>query len=1040
MDSKAKLDATLQLLASVVEGEALILDRTWGVLAASPGANIVPGKPYWSVCSPLVVFGLEELLAGHRADYERVYDREDETGVRWFRLRAVPCSLMPGAVVLVTQTEVTVAHQTAVREQARLALVASNTTNSVVITDALGRVEWVNEAFTRMSGYTLDEMVGRKPGAVLQGAKTDPKTVEKIRAAMMAGESVEAVILNYRSDGKTYWLNTKIDPLRNAEERIEGYIAIQSEATARRRAELMQQEILASVRVAIIATDVNGVISTFNPAAEELLGYASEEVVGHCTPTRFHDSEELARRAEKLADLDHRPCTPDFEVWTRMVREKGQSDEGGWTFLSRAGRRIPVRLTVTVMRDESGEPIGYLGLVRKVDAQQAAELELKAAREASQHMNAQIQEAVNMAHEMTRQAKAASTAKSMFLANMSHEIRTPINGVMGMIGLLLDTKLDAEQRGFAETARLSGENLLHLVNDVLDFSKIEAGKLELESIDFDLVELIEDALELLALRAHERNLELAAVFAPGTPRRVLGDPGRIRQIIVNLVANAVKFTERGEVVVRIGTREREGAGPLLSLAVADTGVGIPPERASSLFQPFTQVDSSTTRRYGGTGLGLAISRQLVELMGGELSLQSRVGQGSTFTVLLPLPERPEPVRGAPPAWIGRNILLIEPHRPTADQVCMLLDASGARCEAFSSVAAVIDLLSAPGGSGYEVMLLSDRTPGADEAMAAAIAVRPDGKQGVPVIVLSSLAGRVALPGARAVVSKPVRRATLHRTLAEVFSPAVAVAAPAPRLPANRTGWRLLLVEDNSINQRVALAILARLGYRADAVANGREAVTALSRAPYDLVLMDCQMPEMDGYEATRAVRAPDSTALNPRIPIVAMTANALTGDRERCLEAGMNDYLSKPINTKALADCLALHLSTLSVPSAPRIALDWKEYLERMGGDSGLAAELLSQFCREVMDYQDRARTALAKGDGVTLGRAMQSLKSAAGNYAAKNLRLAVTEVETAMAQGLDLTTVFNALEDELKAVLDDAARHIKNESPASSLTPAPPS
>ncbi|MCX6938184.1 MAG: ATP-binding protein [Verrucomicrobia bacterium] len=1038
MDSKDKLAATLALLASVVEGEALVLDRTGRVLAASCGAGGTPGESFWSVCSPLVVYGLEELLAGRRPDYERVYDREEETGVRWFRLRAVPCALAPGAVALVTQTEVTVAHEAAAREQARLALVASKTTNGVVITDAFGRVEWVNEGFTRLSGYTLSEVVGRKPGTVLQGPDTDPKTIARIHASLTAGESVEADILNYRRDGTAYWLHTKIDPLIDAQGRVDGFIAIQSDASARHQAEVMQRAILASVRVAIIATDVNGLISVFNNSAETLLGYPAAEVVGLCTPARFHDPLELARRAEQMSKLDEPLCAPDFEVWFRMARDHGQSDEREWTFLTRAGRRVPVRLIVTAMRDGRGAPIGYLGLARRVDEQQAAELALKAAQEASQHMNAQIQEAVGMAHEMARQAKAASTAKSMFLANMSHEIRTPINGVMGMIGLLLDTKLDAEQRGFAETARLSGENLLHLVNDVLDFSKIEAGKLELESIDFDLVELVEDALELLALRAHERNLELAAVFAPGTPRRVVGDPGRIRQIIVNLVANAVKFTERGEVVVRIGTRAREGAEPMLSLAVADTGVGIPPERVTSLFQPFTQVDSSTTRRYGGTGLGLAISRQLVELMGGELSLQSRVGQGSTFTVLLPLPERPEPVRGAPPAWIGRNIVLIEPHRPTADQVCMLLDASGARCEVFSSVAAVIDLLSAPGGSGYEVVLLSDRTPGADEAMAAAIASRPDGRLGVPVIVLSSLAGRVALPGARAVVSKPVRRANLHRTLAEVFSPAVAVAAPAPRLPANRTGWRLLLVEDNSINQRVALAILARLGYRADAVANGREAVTALARAPYDLVLMDCQMPEMDGYEATRAVRGPESTALNPKIPIVAMTANALTGDRERCLEAGMNDYLSKPINAKALAECLALHLSTLSSPAAPRAALDWKEYLERMGGDSVLAAEMLVQFCREISDYQVRARAARTEGDLVTLGRAMHSLKSAAGNFSAKNLRLAASEVEAAVAQGLDLANVFTALEDELKAVLDDAARHIQNESPASSPTPHP--
>jgi CheY-like chemotaxis protein/HPt (histidine-containing phosphotransfer) domain-containing protein len=351
----------------------------------------------------------------------------------------------------------------------------------------------------------------------------------------------------------------------------------------------------------------------------------------------------------------------------------------------------------------------------------------------------------------------------------------------------------------------------------------------------------------------------------------------------------------------------------------------------------------------------------------------------------------------------------------------MLDQAGVRCEVEASVVAVMERLVT--GTGIDLILLADRTPGADEVLAAA--ARSDGRPAIPVVMLATLLGRATSHRAAAVLTKPVRRLSLHRTLSHVFCPGTVGVEIAPPPSAQRAGWRLLLVEDNSINQRVALAILARLGYRADTVANGREAVTALCRAPYDLVLMDCQMPEMDGYEATRAIRAEGSPVLNRTVPVIAMTANAMTGDRDQCLKAGMDDYLVKPINSKLLAECLALHLAKLPLPDSSSDAIDWREFVDRLGGDEPLARELIAQFCSDILPRLDRARAAHRAKDAVALTRILHGLKGAAANFSAKKLHCATIEAEAALVRGFDMNGYFSVLADEIKAVLAESSRYI---------------
>ena len=760
--------------------------------------------------------------------------------------------------------------------------------------------------------------------------------------------------------------------------------------------------------VAIVTLDLRGAVVGWNPGAVRLFGYAEAEAIGR--------------------DVDDLVATPEMREEVRANVRQGLRGERLRSITRRVhkdGTLVDVEISAMPLVVDGAE-VGFIATYHDIT-------ELLRAR---------------------REAEAANEAKSAFLATMSHEIRTPMNAVIGMSGLLLNTALTDEQREYAEVVRQSGDALLTVINDILDFSKIEAGKLELEAQPFDVRECVESALDLVATRAAEKNLDLAYLVGDGTPAAIVGDVTRLRQILLNLLSNAVKFTERGEIVLSVAARRLDDtvAPYELTFSVRDTGIGIPPDRLGRLFQSFSQVDASTTRRYGGTGLGLVISQRLTELMGGRIGVTSEVGTGSEFhftiraaAALVPVPTRRD-LSGVQPSLRGKRVLVVDDNATNRRILTSHLEVWGMPARATESPLEALAWIEA--GEGFEVGILDMHMPEMDGATLARAIREHRPAEALPLILFTSLGRREAhaeSAGFAAYLHKPIKPSQLFDAIVSVVAelPVRVQARGAARSDldpgmAGRHPLRILLAEDNVVNQKVALRLLGQMGYRADVAANGLEAIEAVERQTYDVVLMDVQMPELDGFEASREISRRWPGARRPRI--VAMTANAMQGDRELCEAAGMDDYVAKPIRVEELVAALErcrrrsdagarggptgeAGVTGASAPPAPVSTEEQGGAAPKAAGAAGAAAsidpapierlaasmggafvaELIDTFGEDARELIASLRTALAAADIDGFRRAAHSLKSTSETLGAAGLAAMARELESmARARNVD--------------------------------------
>ncbi len=752
----------------------------------------------------------------------------------------------------------------------------------VSITDPAGKIVYANDRFCEISGYTREELLGKNHRIISSGIHSRG-FFDEMWQTITAGSVWHGEICNRSRSGGLYWVSATIVPLLDENGLPEQYIGIRTDITDRKRieAELFEQlhlveALIEAIPLPVYLKDTEGRYIRLNKAFELFFNVDRSDLIGH-TLVDFLPPADASLHIEKDAELFANGGTQTYEAVVHSLD----------------GIPHDTIYRKAILTRGDGSNSGLLGTIIDITDRKVAERAMLQAKEA---------------------AESASRAKSDFLANMSHEIRTPMNGIIGMTDLALDTALTEEQSEYLNIVKSSAESLLTVINDILDFSKIEAGKLQVEDISFDLHRTIAETLKALALRAHEKNLELLSETAPDLPRYIVGDPGRIRQVLLNLVGNAIKFTERGEVVVKAELSACEDDQRVIHFSVRDTGIGIAPEKQQLIFDAFTQEDTSTTRNYGGTGLGLSISRRLVELMGGSIWLESLPGQGSTFhfslkTRVSTQPAMPEPVLGN---LRGKQFLVVDDNATNRRILKDTLANWDAKVvEASSGKAALVTVQHAE--QAFDCIILDAQMPEMDGYQLAnqLHAAHPNLP---PILMLTSapLRGdgrRCSEVGISAFFAKPIAPEHLLSAISQLLDgrpeakPAGSVLNRHALLETQPT-LNVLLVEDHPINQKLALGLLEKWGHQTALAANGREALEILEKQRFDLILMDMHMPVMGGLEATRLFREFETRTKQARTPIIAMTAAAMSSDREACMDAGMDDFLAKPLKIRELLEKL----------------------------------------------------------------------------------------------------------------------------------------
>jgi len=909
---------------------------------------------------------------------------------------------LEGRVVELTQTEA---------ELRTAAAVFETMVDGATITDLQGVIRYVNRATTAQHGYEREELLGRTPAELLLAASERPKFLRHVGQCLAGESTTNCEYLARRRDGTEFPMVLSLSVMTSPGGEPTGVVAVHKDITEIRRAEQerraaqdFQRRVLHTAATAVFTVDFEQTITSVNREFCDLTGFTEAEIVGqHCDIL--------------CGEPDWSMCGPYNPERTEPILRQQCAIQ------TKDGRRLAILKNADLIRDDAGNITG--GIESFIDV-----TELVEARELAEATSNQLEQAVAHANDMAAEAEMANDAKSEFLANMSHEIRTPMNGVIGMTGLLLDTDLTAEQREFADTVRSSAESLLGLINDILDFSKIEAGKLDMEALDFDLRTTLEDVGNALAMRAQEAGLEFNCLILPDVPSLLRCDPGRLRQVLMNLAGNAVKFTERGEIAVVAELASEHDGRVTVRFSVRDTGIGIPKDRQEALFQAFAQADGSTTRKYGGTGLGLTISRQLAEMMGGEIGVRSAAGEGSTFWFTAVFERQPPGAQPAVPLAVdvaaemrGMRAIAVDDNKTNLQVVGGMLERWEFRHDEVSDGQTALARLAAAVAAGdpYRVAILDMQMPAMDgEELGERIKADPS-LESTRLIMMTAFgnrgdAARLKQVGFDGYLPKPVKQSVLFGCLATILSDQGRERSGGREVlitrhtiaERQRAGVRILLAEDNITNQRVALAILSKLGYRANAVADGEQALKALESRRYDLVLMDCQMPVMDGFEATAAIRSSRSAVHNHGIPIVAMTAHAMKGDREACLEAGMDDYVAKPIRPRELTEAIERSLSREPTARTAEPLADEPEdfifdpsvLLRTLDGDEELVRIIIDGFLEDIPGQIDALKEALEQGDAPVVRHQAHTIKGASANIGAEALRQTAHAVEKAGEAG----------------------------------------